>query len=177
MHGTVQKGGSRTDFLRKEFSGWTLKTHTMTRTKHDTWQSVEGRQLHRLPEEGVFRVEIKKPNMLIPGIAWKGGSRTDFLRKEFSGWKLKNKHIMIPGRVWKGGRRTDFLRKEFSGWKLKNKHMMIPGRVWKGGRRTDFLRKEFSGWKLKNQTCWYLAECGREAVAQTSWGRSSQGGN
>ena len=32
----------------------------MTRTKHDTWQSVEGRQSHRLPEEGAFRVEIKK---------------------------------------------------------------------------------------------------------------------
>ena len=32
----------------------------MTREKHDTWQSVEGRQSHRLPEEGAFRVEIKK---------------------------------------------------------------------------------------------------------------------
>ena len=49
--GRVWKGGSHTDFLRK-FSGWKLK-----KKKHDnTWQSVEGRQAHRLPEEGVFRV-------------------------------------------------------------------------------------------------------------------------
>ena len=68
-----------------------LRVEIKKQTHDDTWKSVEGRQAHRLPEEGVFRVEIKK-HMMIPGRVWKGGRRTDFLRKEFSGWKLKTKH-------------------------------------------------------------------------------------